>query len=102
MDIKLNSPVCDWAIKTSFYKLTALVLEADADPETGAIDRVFYFPDSTPTKTENARFFVVLGDDVLDEDGVANPQDEIYGKLILAHKLFQTVNGKTNIAKIYA
>lgn len=64
-------------------------------------DRVFYFPDSTPTKTEDVRFFVVLGDDVLDEDNDGGP-DEIYGKLILAHKLFQTVNRKTNITKIYA
>ena len=65
-------------------------------------DGVFSFPDSTPTKTENAQFFVVLGDDVLDEDKLFNKQDEIYGKLILTHKLFQTVSRKTNIAKIYA
>jgi hypothetical protein len=71
------------------------------DDSLHAFNEILSYPDKTPTKIENARFFVVLGDDELDEDGWARPQDEIYGKLTLTHKLFQTVNAKTNIVKIY-
>jgi hypothetical protein len=90
------------------FKLKCELWGDDSGVGKGGDDKLWVFaglvpfPDSTPTKIENARFFVVLGDDQLDEDGVFKPQDEIYGKLILAHKVFQKVEGKTNIAKIYA
>ncbi len=62
---------------------------------------VLSFPDSTPTEYEDARFFEVLGDEQLNEDTGLKPQDEIYGKLILTHKLFPKVVRKTNVVKDY-
>jgi hypothetical protein len=59
------------------------------------------FPDSTPTEYEDARFSVVLGDEKLNEDTGFKPQDEIYGKLILTHKLLPKVERKTNVVKDY-
>jgi hypothetical protein len=71
------------------------------DDKLWVFDSVLSFPDSTPTEDENARFFVVLGDDKLNEDTVFSPQDEIYGKLILTHKLFPKVERKTNVVTDY-
>jgi hypothetical protein len=71
------------------------------DNKLWVFDSVLSFPDSTPTEDENARFIVVLGDDKLNEDTGFNPQDEIYGKLILTHKLFPKVERKTNVVTDY-
>jgi hypothetical protein len=67
---------------------------------TGADDHLYtyptvhYFPDSTPTATENRAFEVTLGEGVLDEDW---GQDEVYGRLRLVN-LFTLVEvtKKTN------
>lgn len=96
-----NNPLMKFKLKCELWGDDSGVGKG-GDDLLSTFDRVLSFPDSTPTKIENARFFVVLGDDELDEDGFYKPEDEIYGKLILAHKVFQTVKGKTNIAKIYA
>jgi len=53
---------------------------------TGADDylytylNVIYFPDSTPSITENCTFDVTVGEGLLDEDWGT---DEVYGKLLL-------------------
>jgi hypothetical protein len=90
------------------FKLKCQLLGDDSGPGKGGDDVLWVFkevlsvPNKTPTKIESAEFFVELGDDQLDEDGVYRPQDEIYGKLTLTHSVFQPVSGKTNIVKIYA
>jgi hypothetical protein len=91
------------------YNLKCRLLGDDSGPGKGGDDvlwvfnKVLSYPDKTPTQIENAEFSAVLGDDQLDEDGVYRPQDEIYGKLTLAHRMFpQPVSAKTNIVKIYA
>ncbi|MCP2728857.1 hypothetical protein [Limnofasciculus baicalensis] len=71
------------------------------DDKLWVFESVLPFPDSTPTEYESARFFVVLGDDKLNEDTGFKPQDEIYSKLILTHKLFPKVVRKTNVVKDY-
>jgi hypothetical protein len=71
------------------------------DDKLWVFENVLSFPDSTPTEDESARFFVVLGDDKLNEDIGFKPQDEIYGKLILTHKLFPKVERKTNVVTDY-
>jgi hypothetical protein len=81
------------------------------DPELGqgeddllwVFNKVLFYPDKTPTKIENVEFSAVLADEQLDEDVLWEPEDEIYGKLTLTHKVFQPpVSAKTNIVKIYA
>lgn len=60
---------------------------------------VFYFPDPTPTSSEDRTFEVTLGEGVLDEDGWEGGYvDEILGKLYLFN-LYTTkmVVGNTNI-----
>ena len=71
------------------------------DDKLWVFESVLSFPDSTPTEYESARFFVVLGDEKLNEDTVFSPKDEIYGKLILTHLLFQKVERKTNVVTDY-
>lgn len=72
---------------------------------TGSDDKLFtytpvrYFPDPTPIPTEEARFDVTVGEDVLDEDGFTGGYvDEVYGKLTLTN-LYTTVviSKSTNI-----
>jgi len=67
---------------------------------TGADDllftysNVFFFPDTTPTATENRKFEVLLGEGVLDEDW---GQDEVYGLLKLVNlSTLVEVKKKTN------
>jgi hypothetical protein len=72
--------------------------KTNKDDKLWVFESVLSFPDSTPTEYENARFFVVLNDDMLNEDMfLEGPQDEIYGKLILTHKLFPKTERKTNV-----
>lgn len=71
------------------------------DDKLWVFETVIYFPNSTPNEYENARFLVVLGDEKLNEDTGFKPQDEIYGKLILTHKLFPKVERKTNVVTDY-
>ncbi|HEY9832617.1 MAG TPA: hypothetical protein V6D26_18680 [Stenomitos sp.] len=90
-----------------FYLKCELWGSEDGEPLKGKDDKLWVFesfvsfPDSTPTEYESARFFVVLGDEKLNEDTGFKPQDEIYGKLILTHKLFPKVVRKTNVVKDY-
>lgn len=69
---------------------------------TGSDDKLFtytpvkYFPDTTPTPSENVTFDVVLGEGVLDEDGfLGGYVDEVYGKLTLTN-LYTTVTTSKN------
>lgn len=72
---------------------------------TGSDDKLFtytpakYFPDRTPTPTEDVTFDVTLGEGVLDEDGfLGGYVDEVYGKLTL-NNLYTlvTVTKNTNV-----
>jgi hypothetical protein len=65
------------------------------------IKKIFYFPDPTPTPSENRTFEVTLGEGVLDEDGwLGGYVDEIYGKLILLNLYtLNQVTRNTNIVK---
>ena len=60
--------------------------DPDPDDFLFTYSTVFYFPDTTPTATENRKFDVgVLGEGVLDEDSFPRPQDEVYGLLRLTN-----------------
>jgi hypothetical protein len=62
----------------------------DEDNKLFTYSPVKYYPDPTPTSTEQARFDVTLGEGVLDEDSSSIPGqggsvDEVYGYLILTN-----------------
>jgi hypothetical protein len=101
LEFMKNNPLMKFKLKCELWADDSETFKT-GDDKLWVFEGLVSFPDSTPTQNENARFFVVLGDDQLDEDGWYKPQDEIYGKLILAHKVFQKVERKTNIVKIYA
>jgi hypothetical protein len=81
------------------FKLKCELWGADSGL-TGADDHLFtysdvvFFPDPTPTSSENRTFDVLLGEGVLDEDW---GQDEVYGRLKLGNLItLVNVTKKTN------
>lgn len=84
---------------TRLFKLKCQLWGADSGL-TGADDflytysNVFYFPDPSPTPSENRAFDVLVGEGLLDEDW---GEDEIYGKLILQNlSTMVQITKKTN------
>jgi hypothetical protein len=73
--------------EAKLFKLKCQLWGADSGL-TGADDflftysNVFYFPDPTPTASENRTFDVVLGEGVLDEDW---GEDEVFAKFRLVN-----------------
>ena len=72
-----------------FFKLKCQLWGEDsfltgADDFLWTYTNVFYFPDSSPTATEERSFTVTLGEGVLDEDW---GEDDVYAKLILQNLL---------------
>lgn len=82
-----------------YFKLKCQLWGADSGLTGGddflfTYSNVFFFPDPTPTGTENRVFDVLLGEGVLDEDW---GQDEVYGLLKLVNlSTLVEVKKKTN------
>jgi len=81
--------------KTRLFKLKCQLWGSDpgADQFLYTYDRVYYFPDPTPTSNENREFTAVVGEGLLDEDWFGG--DEVYGKVIL-YNLFAVTTKKRN------
>lgn len=81
------------------YKLKCQLWGADsgfngADDFLYTYGTTFYFPDGSPSATENRSFEVTLGEGVLDEDW---GQDEVFGKLLLTNLTSSAqISKKTN------
>lgn len=82
-----------------WFKLKCVLWGSDsgltgADDQLYTLDKVFFFPDVTPTAVEACTFNVTLGEGVLDEDW---GEDEVYAKLTLYNLMtLITISKNTN------
>jgi hypothetical protein len=82
------------------YRLKCTIKGDDVtnDPELYVFPVQKIFPDTNPSKTENVKFEITLGESKLDED--KNAEDEIYAQLVLTNDFTPViVTRNTNIVK---
>ncbi len=80
-EVKLFRLKCQlWSLDKTIFE----IIFGSGNRNLYTLSDVFYFPDPTPTLSENRTFKVTVGEGLLDEDGWEGGYvDEIYGKLNL-------------------